>query len=95
MNRLKSIMKDRFVHLYAWLLGVPGTFLVMIFAFYIGGRSESFGDAWREVFSNSAIMAFLIPWSIFCGYVEAWYVQKKARERSGGAGGGGQALHLQ
>jgi len=79
MSRFKILVQEHFLHLYAWFLGVPSVFLVTVFTFYIG-RPGSVGDAVREIVEIPYFMFFLVPWSVLCGYVEAWVIQKWTRK---------------
>lgn len=82
---LKADLRDKGLHLSAWLFCIPSVFIGTVLAFYLG-RPGGLGDAFNAVLNTPYLMAFLVPWSVVCGYVEAWLIRNKVnkmQERKG------------
>lgn len=86
MSTFRFALKDKRLHLSAWLLCIPGMFFTPVLAYYLG-HPGSLGDAFRDIMSLPYFVAFLVPWSVVLGYIEAWLVLKKVKgikERNNG-----------
>lgn len=84
MSMFKAALRDKRIHLYAWLAVVPRTFLTLIIVSYFGDSGvNSFAEAVSRVFENKVVVVFLLLLGGLSGYVEGWCLQRFSKKGNG------------